>query len=254
MGTLTLTFLTLQGFGQFPFEKYPAIQYREIKNWKVYDKCQTENKIHYTLTIPEFYKNQDSLTIRLTSLSDNTDTSYIRVYRNSKQIQLFIEPYNIGSGFECNKIGPAPQTLYLEDINGDGLNDLKILIPENGACGGYNYYATVIYLFQKTDGTFTKISFTDLMMEYINRPERDIDGDGNYEIITQTFLNYETHNYWLFNLYNFTGMGLKNVNDKDNYPILVQLLYRNNYAVTDKVPRQKMKAFAKKLPDRYHKM
>lgn len=224
-----------------------------MKNWKVYDKCKTEKKVHYTLTIPNFYKNHDSVTIQLTSLTDNFDTSYIRVYRNKNQIQKFTESYSIGSGYDCNKIEPTPQTIYLEDINGDSLNDLKIIIPGNGCCGSFNFYLEVIYLFQRTDGSFTKVSFSDLMMDYALRPERDIDGDGNYEIITQTFQHYGNHNYWLFNLYNFNGDSFVNVNHKDNYPIMVQLLYKDNFAITDKISREKMKEFEKKLPDGYDK-
>ena len=88
-------------------------------------------------------------------------------------------------------------------------------------------------------------------MNYVNQPERDFDGDGNFEIITQTFVNYGPHNYWAFNLYNFNGTALINVNQKSNYPILVQLIDPWNYATTKKMSRATMKKFAKELPDGY---
>jgi hypothetical protein len=245
-GTTTL-------FGQYSFEVYPSIKYKEIKKWKEYDRCDKDKKVHYTVTIPNFYANHDTVTVQLTTIADDSETSIIRVFRNQKQIHKYKEPYSIGQGGDCFKITPTPQKIYLQDINGDGLNDLKILIPRNGFCGGYNYYLDIVYLFQRTDETFTKISFSDLMMNYELRPERDIDGDGNYEIITQTFQNYGDHNYWLFNLYNFTGDGLVNVNYKDNYPIMVQLLYRDNFAITKNLSREKMKNLARKLPDDYNK-
>ena len=90
------------------------------------------------------------------------------------------------------------------------------------------------------------------MMDYELRPERDINGDGNFEIITQTFKSVENHNYWLFNLYNFNGSGLINVNQVDNYPIMVQLLYRDNFAITDKISPEKIKDFSLKLPEGYN--
>lgn len=247
-----VTFLTGKTFGQYPFEKFPAIKYKEIKDWKIYDKSEKEKKVHYTVTIPGFYKNYDTVTIQITELTDNDSVSFIRVYRNKNQVQKIIEPFGIGGGVSY-LIAPEPQAIYSEDINGDSLEDLKIIIPGNGCCGAYNFYLQVIYLFQRTDGTFTQISFSDLMMDYTLRPERDFDGDGNYEIITQTFQNFNGHNYWLFNLYNFKGDSLINVNYKDNYPIMTQLLYRDNFEITDKITKEKMKTLEKKLPDDYDK-
>ena len=58
-------------------------------------------------------------------------------------------------------------------------------------------------------------------MEYKNKLERDFDGDGNYEIIVQSFQSYGYHNYFLFNLYNYKDGQLVNVNNKTNYPIMV---------------------------------
>jgi hypothetical protein len=242
---LIATFLTCSAFGQYPFEKSPKIKYKRFQNWKI--KERTDEKADYSIVIPSFFAKKGSLQFQMHSLVDK-DSSIITVYKNGKLLQTFIDPYFIGG-----VVGPAPQAAFVEDINGDGLKDLKVIVPGNACCGAYNYYLRVIYLFQRKEGTFTKISFTDLMMDYINRPERDIDGDGNLEIITQTFQNYGDHNYWVFNLYNFNGSGLVNVNQKANYPIMVQLLYRNNYKVTDKISRAKMKQFERRLPDDYGK-
>ena len=130
--------------------------------------------------------------------------------------------------------------------------DIKLFVPNYG-CGGYNFYVRVIYLLQKPDGNFNKISFTDLFMDFKNRLERDFDGDGFYEVITQTFQNYQNHNYWLFDLYDFKNDSLVNVNYKDNYPIMIQLLNRENYEVTSKISREKMKDFTRKLPSDFKK-
>jgi hypothetical protein len=229
--------------GQAPFEKYPAISYKEYKDWKVYDKSVKEKKVHYTLTIPDFFENKDSNTIQLTSFVDNWDSSYVRIYRNKKLIQKFFEPMGFS---QANMFEP----IRIADINGDSLTDLKILIPYMGN-GTASLNVRVIYLFQKSNGDFTKISFDDKMNG--NRPERDFDGDKNYEIITMTLTGYENHSYWLYNLYDFNSNGLINVNTKDDYPIMIQFLYRENYQITDKITRQKMKDFTLTLPEKYDK-
>ena len=211
---LIATFSTFSVFGQYLFEKSPVIKYKRFQNWKINE--QTEQKIDFSIKISAFFSEKSSLKLRIRSIDDE-NKSIISIYRDGKLLQIF----------KGSAIGPAPKAAYLEDINGDGLSDLKVIVPGNGGCGGYNYYLLVIYLIQGEDGMFTKISFTDLMMYHVNRPERDIDGDGNFEIITQTFQSYHNHNYWVFNLYNFDKKGFINANEKANYPIMVQLLYND---------------------------
>lgn len=242
---------TITSFAQYPFEKKPAIKYIEYKKWKLLNK--TDSTADYSMTIPRFFANKNPLRFTIVPLVGK-GAYVITVYNNNKLVQTFKESSAMGTDREASiggYLGPEPQAAFLEDVNGDGLNDLKVLIPNNACCGAYNYYLQVVYLFQKKDGTFSKVSFSDLMMDYAHRPERDIDGDGKYEIITQTFQSYGDHNYWLFNLYNVSGTGLVNVNQKGNYPIMVQLLWKNNYKVTDKIPAAKVKALSRKLPDDY---
>lgn len=229
--------------GQEPFEKYPAISYKEYKDWKLSDKSVEDKTIHHNLTIPDFFENKDSITIQLSSYIDSWDSSYVRIYRNKKQIQKFIEPIGFS---QANVFEP----IRIADINGDSLTDLKILIPYMGN-GTASLNVRVIYLFQKFGCDFTKISFNDKMNE--NRPERDFDGDKNYEIITMTLTGYESHNYWIYNLYDYYSNGLINVNAKDDYPIMIQFLYRENYQITDKITRQKMKDFTLPLPEELDK-
>jgi len=120
---MILTTVVLKG--QDPFEKYPAIPFKEYKDWRLYDKSVKEKKVHHTLTIPDFFENKDSLTIQLTSFVDNWDSSYVRIYRNSNQIQKLFEPM----GFSQTNIF---EPIRVADINGDNLMDLKILIPYMG--------------------------------------------------------------------------------------------------------------------------
>ncbi|MEA5401727.1 hypothetical protein VB776_02295 [Arcicella sp. DC2W] len=238
-----LIFLTLNAKGQYPFEKYPAIKYREYKNWKFYDKTEKENKFHCTLTIPKFFDNQDNLTIRITTFG-YSEGAFIRIYHNKKLLQKNSEPMFF------NDLNIDNQSIRVADINGDSLKDIKIIAwyMGNGLAG---LFGRTIYLFQNKEGHFTKVSFTNIAGNEVL--ERDFDGDGNYEIITMTLKGYGGHNYWLFNLFNYLNGDLVNVNSKDNYPIMIQYLNRDNYQITKKISRSKMKAFTMKLPEGYDK-
>ena len=107
----------------------------------------------------------------------------------------------------------------------------------------------VIYLMQNEDSTFSKLSFDDKMDG--NRPERDFDGDGIYEVVTMTLNHHDNHNYWTFNIFEFSGSGLINGNEKGNYPIMIQFLHRKNYGMTDKLSRAEMKTYGLELPEEY---
>ena len=47
-----------------------------------------------------------------------------------------------------------------------------------------------------------------------NREERDFNKDGIFETITLKLDNYENNNYWTFNIFEFTELGLTNANEK----------------------------------------
>jgi hypothetical protein len=238
---LVLTLTAWSAQAQFPFEKYASVQYTSFNNWKTYDKTEKEKKIHSTLTIPTFFDNGDTLTVQLTSFTDHWwNTSIIRIFKNKTEIQKIAE--NMG----FSPIGL--DTLRVTDINGDKLQDIKITVAYLGN-GIAAMNARIIYLFQKADHSFKKISFTDKINN--NRKERDFDGDGNFEIITMNLISHENHSYWLFNLYHYSNGGLVNVNQVHNYPIMIQFLYRKNYEITNKISKEKMKTFALPLPDEY---
>lgn len=250
MKYLSIVILTLSSylvFGQYPFEKYPEPVYKKYKDWKSYDwsKSKTKKTYNHTLSINQFFDNQDTLTIQLTSFTENDeDSSIIRIFHNKTQIQkihanTFFSPLNV---FQPTRVA---------DIDGNGLKDLKINIPSmgNGVAG---LYTKIIYLFQKEDKTFVKVSFTDMMDE--NRSERDFDNDGNHEIITMNLINHENHNYWTFNIFEYKNNELTNVNHKGNYPIMIQYLHKKNYTITEKISRDKMKNFTLKTPDDYDRV
>lgn len=59
--------------------------------------------------------------------------------------------------------------------------------------------------------------------------------------------------YWLYNLYDYNLNSLNNVNAKDDYPIMIQFMFRENYQITDKITRQKTKNFSLPLPKGFDK-
>jgi hypothetical protein len=224
---------------QYPFEKFPAVKYQEFKDWKTYDKWDSNQKIHFTIAVPFFFENQDSLTVQLTSFESKFDSSIIRLFRNKRQIQKLTEPM-----FFATTNTPY-EPARVADITGDGRKDVKLVIPYMGN-GIASLNQRVIYLFQRDNDQFDKISFLDMMEA--NRPERDFDSDNQFEIITMDLKPYQNHNYWTFNIYNYENGSLINKNEKYGYPIVVQYLYKKNFKVTNKIPIDKMKSFGENKP------
>lgn len=233
-----LLFSTLCMNAQYPFEKHKAIHYKEYKDWKTTEGGKDSLPIMREITITDFDGKKSDLKIvqdLKLSLPDSLDYSELSIYRNNKKIKEF----EVGT-----RSISSPLPVLAGDINGDGLSDLKILFPNYG-CGNYNYYCQVAFLFQNKDGGFTQFVFSDIFEEFENKPERDFNNDGNYEIITQTFQNHARHNYWLFNIYNYKNGKLVNVNNIANYPIMVPL---DSYDVSKKISKAKMKEFEIKSP------
>jgi hypothetical protein len=228
-----LLFLPLFVSGQYAFEKYPTVKYISFNNWKT---IETEKIVENSISIPNFFERGKSLTIQLNSSKKHWfENSDVKV-----GTQKFIE--NVG----FNPI--ALDSIRIADFNGDGLKDIKIIAPYMGN-GTASMNVRVIYLFQQENESFLKISFNDKQSE--NRSERDFDGDGNYEIITMKLMWFENHSYWNFNVFKLVNENLISVNKKYDYPILVQFLEKENYKITNKISRQKMKSFALSLPEGY---
>ncbi|WP_075341940.1 hypothetical protein [Tenacibaculum agarivorans] len=247
MRSILISILTLTSFSifaQYPFEKYPSPTYQKYNNWKRYDWTDTKQAVHHTLKIDQFFDNKEALTIQLTSFTSNHKTSLIRVFRNNTQIQKIKEDMI----FTTLNTGHEP--IRVADINGDGLQDLKIITSYLGnGIAGLN--VKIIYLFQTQNQEFIKVSFSDMIDT--DRTERDFDGDGNFEIITMGLNGYDKHNYWTFNIFEYKNEELQSANFKDEYPIMIQYLYRKNYEITKKIDRQKMKEFALTFPRHYDK-
>lgn len=218
-------------FGQYPFEKFKSVKSSSLE----FKMTEKENALIYSKVVKSFFDDKSDLEVTLNGNTENSKETYIEVKSKSKNRKYFEEIPPQGT-----------DSFYIADFNGDGLKDFKIICSYMG-CGLASLNARIVYFFQKTNKEFTKISFDDKTGSNIT--ERDIDLDGNFEIITMTLQNYKNHNYWLFNLYNFVNGDLVCVNRKMNYPIMVQILYRDNYNVTRNLTRKEMKKYEFKKPE-----
>ena len=241
-----LNLICLTGYCQYPFEEYPQPVYEEFKDWKFYD-WEEKEKLAYTITIDSFFETE-LLTIQLTSFFGIIEQeSVIRIFRGKTQIQKMTEKTFFST---MNVFEP----IRVADLNADGLKDIKILIPNPSGNGLAGFYVDVIYLIQNKNKEFSKISYRDMMVDG-NREERDFDNDGIFEAITMTLNSQEdshkNHNYWTFDIFKFTELGLVNANEKDDYPIMIQYLYKKNFKITNRISRSDMKAFAMEKPEEY---
>ena len=217
-------------FGQYPFEKFKSPKYSSLE----FKRIEKEYSLNYSKVVPSFFKDKSDLEVTINANSEKSKETYIEVKSKLKSKQYFEEiPPQGADGF------------YIADFNGDGKKDFKIVCYYMG-CGLASLNVRVIYFFQKENKEFTKVSFDDKMDG--NRLEKDLNGDGNFEIITMTLQEHKNHNYWLFNVYNFVNNDLICVNKKLNYPIMIQYLFRNNFKETTKITRQEIKKYELKKP------
>ncbi|WP_333599484.1 hypothetical protein [Flavobacterium sp.] len=244
---LLVLLFSLQAMAQYPFEKHPAIKAKVYPTGYVIDRQGKKDLYNYDInhyiTIPRFFGGTERARLTVTP-PDTSGVATIKIHRGTGKRKRLMGLYHFGDFATIERF-------YVADYNQDGLPDIKFILPFFG-CGAFNYYCPVVYFLQNRDGSLSQVSFSDLLLyDYQNRPERDLDGDGVYEIVVCSFQNYKKHNYLLFDLYHLQGNKLVNVNSKFNYPIMVQLLYKDNYKITKHLTRKQMRQFSRKLPDDY---
>ena len=209
--------------GQYHFEKFKSPKYESF-SFKI---IKNDDILEGSILLKLFFNDKTDLQIKLKENFENQIGSYFQIKSKLKSKIYFEETSILGV-----------DSLFIADFNGDGKKDLKILCPTMGS-GLASLNVRVIYFFQTENKNFTKVSFYDKMET--NRFERDLDNDGNYEIITMSLQAHENHNYWIFNVYRFVNENLLCINDKFNYPFMVQLLYRDNFEITKKFKQGKTK-------------
>lgn len=155
---------------------------------------------------PGYYFNGYRLEFRN---AGNNKSSLVLLYK-TRVIQHFFS-----AGLNLNQM---PRFALVADLNGDGIKDLKISIPSNGASPIAREASFKIYLLSKNQKKFSKLSFFDCSSEV----ERDMDSDGRYEIFSRELYSYKGHSYWKHEIYSIVGNSLSNVSLKYNHPILLR--------------------------------
>lgn len=209
--------------GQYPFDKFAKPDFKLYKDWKAYDKT---DKMHETITVPNFYQDSSSLTIQFTlDKSKTRNENVIRIYKGKTAIQSFrSEPVD----FYLSYASTYP--IRVGDLNGDKLLDVKIIYDYHS--NGLALSFRPIYLIQNENGLFEKYSF-DNMFEDRTDLERDFDNDGKFEIQSVQLVFQNNHSYWDFQILKMEDADLVDVSDKFNYPLFVQFLKKRNYKSTD---------------------
>jgi hypothetical protein len=215
--------------------KYPAIHYTSFALKPLIERDSAHPS--YTAEIGSL-GHEDKYTYSIIIRPDETkEISWITVKRNGRTELKVEEP----TGLDSFKL----DSVYTADINGDSFVDIKLVIPMHSTKAN-PVNVTEIYLFQHLKNNFTKISFGDIG----GRPERDMNGDGNYEIVTRSLRSLQGHAYWIFNVYEYTNDGLANVSSRYGYPKMVQL---GHSAVAKNVPLTLQRSFSPVYPIGYDK-
>jgi hypothetical protein len=209
--------------GQYPFDKFAKPNFKLYKDWKAYDKT---DKMHETITVPNFYQDSSSLTIQFTlDKSKPKNENVIRIYKGKTAIQSFkSEPVD----FYLSYASTYP--IRVGDLNGDKLLDVKIIYDYHS--NGLALSFRPIYLIQDENGFFKKYSFDNMFEDRVDL-ERDFDNDGKFEIQSVQLMFQSNHSYWRFQIFKIENTDLVDVSDKFGYPIFIQFLKKRNYKPTE---------------------
>lgn len=227
MITLFLGMITLftGEFSQYPFDQYPKPEFTKHNNWQVWDRYETEKKVHLTLEIDSFFAGGERLTIQTTvENAGGNEKNTIRLYKGSQVFQAFEN--------ECKIPGYYPSfinafSVKSADLTGDGLTDFKIIYDyhSNGISASFR----IMYFIQSKEGKFIRYSFDQMFEDKEIDTERDFDMDGDFELLHVSLQEFKGHSYWCFNILDFDEALIQNTSEKYDYPIFIQFKIRRNY-------------------------
>ncbi|MBE9585192.1 hypothetical protein IM792_12095 [Mucilaginibacter sp. JRF] len=218
----------LNSYAQYPFEKYPKPKYKVVPF-----KVIVDNEKKYVLRSAS-YKGY-----HITLEDVDSEAQILRLFYKQKLIK------KLQSDLGYTRLTlETDSTLYAADIDGNGLVDFKLKTYNNGS-GLAGSRMNKLFLFNKGKNKFSAVQY----MDFFDNIERDLNGDGCFDIVTQHYLLQNNHSYWVFDMFNFRDGKFVNVSAENNYPILVQLLYRDNYKITNHFTRKQMRKFSFKKPE-----
>jgi hypothetical protein len=222
-----LVLLTLKGYAQYPFEKFPVKKYDSVA-FKLVGEDFDTTSVDYA-----HYKNY---TIKLVRDKSAQLGGKILLYYKGKLIKTADGHFGM--------IRSADFPLYIEDVNGDGIPDFVFKTFNSAGTGlaGAHIYNT--WFIKKSNNDFQTIQF----QSFYDKPERQykFDGKGNYITIGQSLTFYKRHSYWIFDLYQYKNGKLINVSEEYNYPVAVPYLDKETYTPTNKIPKKQLERLSLK--------
>lgn len=159
--------------------------------------------------------------IHLQELERTTEASQIILYQQNKVVQKLQVP------FWFRHILPAAE---IADFNGDGIPDIKFRIYTggNGLAALLNYK---VFLMSQQN-KYRVFSFVDFSEE----KEYDFNKDGIAEILGCATTNYNGHNYWVYNVYNWKNGALVMVSKDFGYPLWTKVDFKTNKIIAKEIP------------------
>jgi hypothetical protein len=230
-----LALLPFRAEAQYPFERYPALRYQSSGPWQVTKPGGPPPRVTATAAVRA---GTQAYHLRVFNGRIPSDTFYVALTAAGTTRQ-FLEPWYLLPE-------SLTQPVRVADINGDGHPDLKLVVNAQGA-GAVRGLVRLVYLFGQPGGGFAKVSF----LSFHDGPERDFDGDGNYEMVVRELVSYRGHSYWSFNVFQYAGGQLLNVSPRYGYPVLVQFLNKPNHQVAANISRESAQQFLFKQPREY---
>jgi hypothetical protein len=144
------------------------------------------------------YKSKDSkIAVRLKETSDTLDF----VVQDEGKVLVKM---NV-------KDTPLPDSVYQYDIDGNGLKDFIVFYSYRG-CGLAAFYNKVEIYLKQNNRNYQKIYF-DTMCSGLD-DFVDLSNDGEYKLIITGFYGGKKHNYFTYNIYEFSGGKLVNADAK----------------------------------------
>ena len=174
--------------------------------------------------------------IRLLELEQKTEASQIIFYQQNKVVQKLQVP------FWFRQIMP---TADIADFNADGIPDIKFRIYTggNGSAALLNYKVFLI----SQQNKYRVFSFVDFSAE----KEYDFNKDGIAEIIGCTTTNYNGHNYWVYNVYNWKNGALVMVSKDFGYPLWTKVDFKTNKIIAKDIPEDIRLSTLRSFPTEY---
>ncbi|WP_439505468.1 FG-GAP repeat domain-containing protein [Sediminibacterium sp.] len=220
-------------FAQTLFNKSKPIVYTKVKFEQIKDTAIPNKTVQINLKGKKGFAIEKVVIIEQES---SRESSYIHFYKANKIIQKILVPFWI------RHLTPNAE---VADFNNDGIPDIKFRIytAGNGMAALLNY--KVYLMSQQTN--YRVMSFVDFSSE----KEYDLNGDGLPEIIGCSSTNYNGHNYWVFNLYNWVNGTLVSVSKTYEYPLWTAVDFKTNKVIAKDIPASIRNATLRSFPNEY---